>query len=130
MDDKLLFSKILGIRLPWFIQKVVVNDSEQRIDIYVDHEPDIRVRCPECNEFYGLYDHARERVYRHSNTCQMETYIHVRPPRVNCPWHGVKHIDSQFGENGSEMTFAFESFVIRVAQECNIKATSRLCGLS
>ena len=130
MDDKLLFSKILGIRPPWFIQKVVVNDSEQRLDIYVDHEPGIRVRCPECDEFYGLYDHAPERVYRHLNTCQMETYIHVRPPRVNCPLHGVKHIDSQFGENSSEMTFAFESFVVRVAQECNIEATSRLCGLS
>ena len=23
----------------------------QRIDIYVDHEKDIRVRCPECGDF-------------------------------------------------------------------------------
>lgn len=34
-------------------------------------------------------DHAPERVYRHLNTCQMETYIYVRPPRVNCPVHGT-----------------------------------------
>lgn len=130
MDDKDLFTKILGIRLPWFIKQVTINDNEQRVDIFIDHEPGIRVRCPECNEFYGLYDHAPERIYRHLDTCQMRTYIHVRPPRVNCPKHGVKHIDSQFGENDSDMTFAFESFVIRVAQECNIEATSRLCGLS
>ena len=130
MDDKDLFTKILGIRLPWFIKQVVVNDSEQRVDIFVNHEPGIRVRCPDCNEFYGLYDHAPERVYRHLDTCQMKTYIHVRPPRVNCPKHGVKHIDSQFGENDSDMTFAFESLVIRVAQECNIEATSRLCDVS
>jgi len=77
-----------------------------------------------------MYDHAPERIYRHLNTCQMETYIHVRPPRVNCPHHGVKQIESEFGENGSDMTFAYESFVIRVAQECSIEATARLCGLS
>ena len=108
MDEKTLFTKILKLHLPWLIEQVVVNEDAQRIDIYVGHEPDIRVRCPECGTFYGMYDHAPERVYRHLNTCQMETYIHVRPPRVNCPHHGVKQIDSEFGENGSEMTFAFE----------------------
>ena len=65
-----------------FIEHVVVNEKAQRIDIYVGHEPDIRVRCPECGAFYGMYDHAPERVYRHLNTCQMETYIHARPPRL------------------------------------------------
>ena len=29
-----------------------------------------------------MSDHAPERVYRHLNVCQMETYIHVRSPRV------------------------------------------------
>jgi transposase len=130
MDDKLLFTKILGLKSPWFIKKVVVDDKAQRVDIYVDHESDIRVRCPVCDTFYGLYDHAPERVYRHLNTCQMQTYIHVRPPRVNCPTHGVKQIGSEFGENGSELSFRLESFVIRVAQECSIEAAARLCGLS
>jgi len=130
MDDKLLFTKILGLRPPWFIKQVVVDDQAQRVDIYVEHEPDIRVRCPVCDTFYGLYDHAPERVYRHLNTCQMQTYIHVRPPRVNCPTHGVKQVGSEFGENGSELSFSLESFVIRVAQECSIEATARLCGLS
>lgn len=130
MDDKALFTKILGLRPPWFIKNVVVNDQTQQVDIYVDHEPDIRVRCPVCDQFYGLYDHAPERVYRHLDTCQMRTFIHVRLPRVNCPTHGIKQVGSDFGENGSEMTFALERFVIRVAQECSIKACARLCRLS
>jgi transposase len=130
MDEKAMFTKILGIKLPWFVKQVVMDETAQRIDIYVDHEKDIRVRCPECGEFYGMYDHSPERIYRHLNTCQMETYIHVRPPRVNCPEHGIKQIDSEVGENGSDMTYAFESLVLRVAQECSIEATARLCGLS
>jgi transposase len=129
MDDKALFSKILGLRPPWFIKQVVVDESSQQVDIYLDHEPDIRVRCPVCDQFYGLYDHAPERVYRHLDTCQMRTFIHVRLPRVNCPTHGIKQVGPEFGENGSELTFAFESFVIRVAQECSIQATARLCRL-
>jgi len=44
--------------------------------------------------------------------------------------HGVKQIDSEFGENGSDMIFAFESKVIKVAKECNIEGVSCLCGLS
>jgi transposase len=130
MDEKTLFTKILKLHLPWFIERVIVDEQAQRIDIYIGHEPDIRVRCPECGTFYGMYDHAPERIYRHLNTCQMETYIHVRPPRVNCPHHGVKQIVSEFGESASEMTFAFESFVIQVAQECSVEATARLCGLT
>lgn len=130
MDEKTFYTRVLGVKLPWYVKEVVVDETAQRIDIYLDHEQDIRVRCPECGEFYGMYDHAPERIYRHLNTCQMETYIHARLPRVNCPEHGVKQIDSDVGENGSGMTYAFESYVIKVAQECSIEATARLCGLS
>lgn len=130
MDDKILYTKILGLKPPWFITEVAVKEKQNRIDIWVNHEPGIRVRCPVCEEFYGVYDHSPERVFRHLDTCQMSTFIHVRLPRVNCPDHGVKRIDSEFGENGSDMTFAFESFVVRVAQECSMEASSRLCGLS
>lgn len=129
MDDKRLFTKILGLKPPWYIKDIVVNEDNDRIDIYLDHESNIRVRCPECDVFHGVYDHAPERVYRHLDTCHMQTYIHVRLPRVNCPTHGVRQIVSEFGENGSEMTFAFESHVIRIAHECNIDAAASLCGI-
>ena len=42
MEDKELFARILGLHPPWFIKQVVVNDPEQRIDIYLDHEPGFR----------------------------------------------------------------------------------------
>jgi transposase len=130
MEDTKFYSEILGIKLPWSIDKVVLDKKNNRVDIYIIHEPDIQVRCPECKRFYSVYDHSPERIYRHMDTCQMSTYIHVRLPRVNCPKHGVKQIVSQFGENGSDMTYAFENRVIEVAQVCDIQATSRLCRLS
>ena len=67
MDEKLLFTKILGLHPPWFIKEVEVEEKEQRIDIYVDHEPDIRVRCPVCNMFYGtLHEPISSGFYRES----------------------------------------------------------------
>ena len=35
---------------------------------------DIRVRCPVCNKFYGVYDHSPERIYRHLDTCETLFY--------------------------------------------------------
>jgi transposase len=130
MEDKQIFTKILGIHLPWYIDRVEIDEKAERVDVFIDHEAGIRVACPECGKFYGLYDHAPERIFRHLNVCQMATYIHVRPPRVSCPDHGVKQIGSEFGENGSDMTYAFERHVIDVAHECSIEAVGRICGIT
>lgn len=130
MNDKILFSKILGLKAPWFISKVDIDEEHQRVDIWVNHEKNIVVRCPECDEFYSVYDHSREREYRHLNVCQMAAYIHVRLPRVKCPRHGVKQIASDFGENGSDMTYEYEEFILNVSKECSVEAVGRLLSLS
>jgi len=130
MDDKKLFTKILGLKAPWFIAEVKVDEKKQQVDIYVDHEENITVKCPECNRFYSVYDHSPERIYRHLNVCQMATYIHVRLPRVSCPTHGVKQKISEFGENGSDMTYDYERFIIDVAKECSVEAVGRLFSIT
>jgi len=130
MDEKILFTKILGLKAPWFIAQVNIDEKKQRVDIYVDHEKNIEAQCPECKKFYSIYDHSPERVYRHLNVCQMTTYIHVRLPRVDCPIHGAKQIVSDFGENGSDMTYEYESLVIDLAKECTSEAIGRLFNLS
>jgi transposase len=130
MDDKKLYSKILGIRDPWFISNIEFNEELERIDIYVNHHNPIVVACPVCGKSYSPYDHSPERIFQHLNTCQCATYIHVRLPRVNCPNHGIRQIISEFGESGSDKTYAYESYLIDLAQECSIQAVSRLTSVS
>ena len=130
MNDKEFYTHILGIKLPWYVDRVELNKNNSRVDIYIEHEADIQVRCPECKEFYAVYDHGRERIYRHLDTCQLETYVHVKLPRANCPKHGIKQIESEFGENDTSMTHAFECHVIEVAQACDVQAAGRLCRLT
>jgi transposase len=130
MDDKKLFTKILGLKAPWFITRVNTDEELQQIDVWVDHEKDIQAMCPECHKYYSVYDHSPERVYRHLNVCQMKMFIHVRLPRVKCPTHGVKQIISEFGENGSDMTYEFEEQMINFSKECSIEAIGRLYAIS
>lgn len=130
MEATEMFSGILGIRRPWFVDQVLVNECKNRVDIYIKHEEGIRARCPTCDGFFGIYDHSPEREYRHLDVCQMATYVHVSLPRVNCPTHGIHQIKSELGEGRSGMTYAFEVRLLEVAKACDTQAAAALCGVS
>jgi len=130
MNANTLYAKLLGLRGPWLVSRVEVNESARRVDVWVEHEPGVQVACPECGRFGPVYDHTAEREYRHLNSCEMATYVHVRLPRAQCARHGVKQILSEFGENGSPMTYAFERQIVTMLEECSLSGVNRLTGIS
>jgi len=130
MKDTELYSRLLGIKRPWHVKEVRYGEAPERIDVYVDHEPGILLPCPECDEFSSVYDHMEERQWQHLHTCHVPTFIHARLPRIKCKEHGVRCIISEWAESGSDMTMAFEKYVIDLEKECNIIGVSRLTGLS
>lgn len=123
------FADILGIRAPWLVVRVLTNHCQKKVDVYVDHEKNIQARCPECQEFFSIYDHGVEREFRHLDVCQLATIIHVRLPRVKCPRHGVLQIASEFGEERAGITHAFERRILDIAQVCDIQAAAGLCDV-
>jgi transposase len=130
MDLKQFYEHLLRLKDPWYVDSVVIDEQGNRVDVYVKHHNPIRVACPVCKEFFGMFDHAPERIFEHLNTCQMRTFVHIRHPRVKCPEHGIKQILSELGEPNSHMTFAFERRILDLAKECSIAAVSRLSALS
>jgi len=130
MDAKTLYGKLLGLRGPWHVDRVEVNEAGQRVDVWVSHESGVQVACPDCGVFGPVYDHMAEREYRHLDSCDMATYVHVRLPRSECEQHGVRQILSEFGENGSAMTFAFEKRMIAMLGECSLSGVQRLSGIT
>lgn len=130
MNAKTLYGKLLKLKVPWYVDRVEVNDRDRRVDIWVTHESGVQVACPQCGRFGPMYDHSSERVYRHLDSCEMATYVHVRLPRSNCDRHGVRQILSEFGANGSEMTYAFECRMIEMLGECSLSGVQRLGGIS
>jgi len=130
MQDTDFFSKLLGIKLPWVIQKVILDQEKQRVDIYVDHTNGFTFPCPKCEKLCSVYDHTQEREFRHLNVCQMATFIHVRLPRITCDDHGVLQIVSGLGEDRGGMTYELERLVLDLEQECSVESVCRLLDLN
>lgn len=124
MQDTKLFETILGLQAPWRIARVVVDPEAQRIDLWAEHG-DTRWPCPACAQDLGCWDHAEERTWRHLDTCQFETHLHARVPRVQCPTHGVKQVRVPWAEPRSRFTVLMERLIIDVIHQCSTLSGAR-----
>lgn len=131
MRDTELFRQILGLERPWSVQEVKLDDETSRIDIWVDHESGITWSCPSCERELSCRDHSEERTWRHLDTCQFQTFLHARVPRVDCPEHGVTQVRVPWAEARSRFTLLFERLAIDVLQQCaTVTGAGRLLRLS
>lgn len=119
MQDTKLFETILGVQPPWRIARVELLPSEERVDLWATHVAGERWPCPECATLLTLYDHAEERVWRHLDTCQYQTLLHARVPRVQCPQHGVRQVRVPWAEPRSRFTALMERLIIDVILQCS-----------
>lgn len=118
MQDTKLFETILGLQAPWQIARVELKTDEQRVDLWLEHEPS-RWRCPECGTELPGFDHAEARTWRHLDTCQFQTHLHAAIPRVQCPTHGVKQVRVPWAEPRSRFTLLMERLVIDLLRQCS-----------
>lgn len=131
MRDTELYAQILGVKAPWFVDKVDLKVSENSVDIWLDHGPGERWPCPECGKLLPCRDHAGERVWRHLDTCQFKTLLHARVPRVECPEHGVHQVLVPWAEPRSRFTLLMERWIIDVLTECaTVEGSRRLLKLT
>ena len=64
------------------------DHRDQLVRVYVAHDPDQELVCPQCGTVCPGYD-KRRRQWRHLDTCQYRTIVVSEVPRVACPEHGV-----------------------------------------
>ncbi len=131
MRDSELYQQVLGLQAPWSVARVELNVKERRVDVWVEHAPGVAWACPQCGCALGCYDHAEERVWRHLDTCQFQTLLHARIPRVACGEHGVLQVAVPWAGARSRFTLLMERWIIDVLQECQtISGTCELLGIS
>lgn len=130
MRDTELYRHLLGLLEPWSVERVELNVPEQRVDVWTAHPTGQRWSCPECGTDLALYDHAEERVWRHLDSCQFLTYLHARPPRVQCPTHGVRQVPLPWAEARSRFTALFERLAIDVLKATDIRGATRILRIS
>src|SRR5438046_2605726 len=88
MRDRELYATILGVQAPWTVERVELDVAGGAVHVWLTRAEGAPAPCPECQTACPIYDH-REREWRHLDTCQLQTRLHARLPRVECPTHGV-----------------------------------------
>ncbi len=130
MHDTELYEKLLGVETPWSVERVALDVEAGRVDIWVEHPGRLKWPCATCQSSLSCHDHAPERVWRHLDSCQFQTYLHARIPRVACPEHGVRQVAVPWAEARSRFTLLMERWVIEVLLQCaTVQGACRLLGL-
>jgi len=130
MRDVELYKHLLGLVAPWTVGDVKLDIAGQRVDVWVEHGDGIQWPCPECGALMATHDHSEERVWRHLDSCQFLTYLHARPPRINCKDHGVKQVRLPWAEPMSRFTTLFERLAIDVLRETCVRGVCKILRLS
>lgn len=129
MQDRELYQTLLGLKDPWYVERVDLALGKGEVNVWVRHTEHQWV-CPECGEKCPLHDHAEERTWRHLDTMQYTTLLHARAPRVSCDEHGVRQVGLPWAEPKSRFTILFEGFAVSVLQAVGVAGAQRVLRLS
>jgi len=130
MRDIELYAQLLSLEDPWFVDDVRLSVTERRVEVLLAHHEGRRWPCPSCGAELALYDHADERRWRHLDTGGFATLVLARPPRVQCPEHGVLQVNLPWAEPKSRFTKAFERFAIDVMKETDVSGAANILKTS
>lgn len=130
MDDRRLYQTILGLTEPWYVSEVEVRAEAEEVVVRLALPADAPLSCPACGRVAPRYDRSDERRWRHLDTCQYQTLLVARVPRVRCEEHGVRQIAVAWAEDRSRFTALFEALAIRLLQETTVSGLAALMGLS
>ena len=123
MRDRELYATILGVQAPWTVERVELDVAGGAVHVWLTRTEGAPAPCPECQTACPIYDH-REREWRHLDTCQLQTRLHARVPRIDCPTHGVVQSAVPWASPGSKFTLLFERLAIDWLREAAVSAAS------
>ncbi len=123
------YQKLLNPPAPWKVSKVELTEDGSRVDVWLDHDT-YTFLCSECHKKAPTYDHMRERVFQHLDTCESKTFLHVRLPRIKCPEHGVKQGVFPLAGPYLDVTTKLEAKCIQVLHVCDRAAAAEITGVS
>jgi transposase len=65
MEGTQLYANLLGIKIPWKVDRVQVDMASNRIDVWVEEAPGTMFSCAVCKQEAPVYYHPEEQVWRH-----------------------------------------------------------------
>ena len=124
-----LYKDIIGVQPPWLITAVEKDERSRKITVRIEYSAQEAIPCPECFGNTKVHDH-RVRALRYLDTCQYETFLEVRIPRVKCEKDGVRQIQIPYAEKHSRFTSRFEMAIIIWLKDSPISVVAENFNLS
>jgi transposase len=107
-----LYSKLLEVASPWKVVRVEQDKSTKQIQVFIAYnDMGDGAACPICGCAGKIHDHRMRRL-RHLDTCDYQTILCVRVPRMECPEHKVQQLPLGFAEKNSRYIVLFEGVVL------------------
>ena len=89
------------------------------MDVYLEASG-IRLPCPVCGDPCARHSERDERVWEDLPVRDYRLLLHARPPRVNCPEHGVRTVATPWAPAKSGFTYDAELRMLDWAKEAPI----------
>ena len=129
MDELGLFTLALGLSKPWQVSDLKFTKEDGRLDLWIDFVKGSKFPCS-CGKTAEADVHdSLERIWRHLNFFQYETYLHARVPRIQCGSCGVKQVEVPWARPGSGFTLLFELLVLSLSREMSVAAVAEMTAV-
>lgn len=128
MDLFHLYFEMLDLRPPWFVKDILLKIDQKKVNIILNYKEGSRFPCPQCKKHTSIYDHTKQRVWRHLNTCHLKTFIHAKLPRINCATHGIQQIETNWAVKHSRFTYQMEAYITLLIN--NVATTNKVTEIT
>ena len=128
MQDIQLYQQILGSTEPWHVESVRLDPAQQVIEVQMALK-ETNWACPDCRKRMQIHD-CETRRWRHLDSCQFQTILVAKVPRVRCSEHGSQTVQVPWAEKHGRFTALFERLAIDVLKEMSIEGARKLLRLS
>src|SRR6478735_9213949 len=127
---KEFYGQSLELKAPWKVSDVVIDGEARQVRIRVECEAGVVWGDPETNERAEIKD-WEERTWRHLDTCQYETIISARVPRLRLKNGRTVTVSVPWAAPRGRFTLSFEAHVIALLQQCRtVRGAARMARIT
>lgn len=130
MTENEIFTRALNLGDGWEVYNVNFRPEDKELRIYIQTVKGSLRPCGTClKSDCRVYDHGKEREWRHMNFFQYRAVIVGKPPRVLCDeCQKPKTADIPWARERSGFSLYFEAFMVLLAKAMPMNEVARLLG--
>jgi transposase len=123
------YGQSIAVKAPWKVSSVEIKGGLKEVHILVECPEGIAWGDPETKQRAEIKD-WQQRVWRHLDTCEDETIITARVPRLKLKSGRTMMVSVPWAEPGGRFTCSFESHLINLTKCRTVKAAAQLGGVT